>query len=93
MLRRIVGDHKSNLHHILFSSLWDYRNSVKISQLVYGLEAVLPVQCQIPSLKLAVELLPDTSAEEEISLYLNKIDETQRDDALANEAHKKCVKA
>ena len=26
-------------------------------------------------------------------MYLNNLDETQRDAALANEAHKKCVKA
>ena len=42
--------------------------------------------------KLVVELLPDTSAEEERFLYLNNLDETRRDAALANEAHKKCVK-
>ena len=30
-------------------------------QLVHGVESVLPVECEIPSLKLAVELLPDTS--------------------------------
>ena len=59
-------------------------------QLVYGLKAVLPIQCQIPSLQLAVELLPDTSTEEEIFLYLSNLDETQRDAALAN---KKRVKA
>ena len=29
MLRQMVGDHKSNWHHILFSSLWDYRTLVK----------------------------------------------------------------
>ena len=94
----MVGDHKSNWHRVLFSALWDYRTSVKIAtgftpfQLVYGLEAVLPIQCQIPSLQLAVELLPDTSIEEEIYLYLNNLDETQRDASLANEAHKKRVK-
>ena len=60
MLRRMVGDHKSNWHHILFSSLWAYRTLVKTTigftpfQLVYGLEVVLPIQCQIPSLKLVV---------------------------------------
>ena len=70
MLCQMVGDRKSNWHHILFSTLWDYRNLVKIAtrftpfQLFYRLEVVLPVQCQIPSLKLAVELLPDTSVEE-----------------------------
>ena len=29
MLRRMVGDHKSNWHLILFSSLWAYQTSVK----------------------------------------------------------------
>ena len=61
-------------------------------QLVYGLEVVLPIQCQIPSLKLAVELLPNTSIEEERFLYLTNLEETRRDVALVNEAHKKRVK-
>ena len=99
MLRRMVGDHKSNWYHVLFSNLWAYQTSVKTAtgftpfQLVYGLEAVLPIQCQIPYLQLVVELLPDTSAEEERFLYLNNLDETRRDVAFANEAHKKRVKA
>ena len=67
--------------------------SFTLFQLLYGLEAVLPIQCQIPSLQLVVELLPDTSAEEAIFLYLNNLDETCRDASLANEAHKKCIKA
>ena len=51
MLHRMVGDHKSNWHIAIFSSLWAYRTSVKIAigftsfQLVYGLEAVLSIQC------------------------------------------------
>jgi hypothetical protein len=75
--------------------LWAYRTSVKTAtgfspfQLVYGLEAVLPIECQIPSLKLAVELFPDTSPLEECLLYLEQLDEKCRDAALANEAHKK----
>eukprot|EP00253_Pinus_taeda_P028575 PITA_28575 len=62
-------------------------------QLVYGLEAVLPIQCEISSLKLAIDLLPKTSEEEDRFLELIQLDETRRDAALANEAHKKCVKA
>ena len=61
-------------------------------QLVYGLEVVLPIQCQIPSLKLAVEILPNTSTEEERFLYLTNLDETRWDVSLVNEAHKKCAK-
>ena len=99
MLRQMVGDHKSNWHLVLFSALWAYRTCMKTAtgftpfQLVYRLEAVLLIQCQIPSLQLAVELLPDTSAEEERFLYLSNLDETRRDAALANEAHKKRVNA
>ena len=94
----MARDHKSNWHHIIFSALWAYQTSVKIAigfmpfQLVYGHEVVLPIQCQIPSLQLVVELLPDTSVEEERFVYLNNLDETRRDAALANEAHKKGVK-
>ena len=76
-------------------NLWAYRTSIKNSisfspfQLVYWLEAVLPIECQIPSLNLAVELLPHTSLLEERLLYLEQLDEQRRDAALANEAHKK----
>ena len=62
-------------------------------QLVYGLESILPIECQIPSLKLAVELLPHTFTEEEIFLYLTNLDEIRRDSSLANRAHKKRIKA
>ena len=43
-------------------------------------------------MKLAIELLPNTSTEEEIFLYLNNLEETRRDVTLVNEAHKKHVK-
>ena len=56
---------------------------------MYGLEAILPVQCEISSLKLAVDLLPGTSEEEARFLELIHLDETRRDAASANEAHKK----
>lgn len=62
-------------------------------QLVYGLEAILPVQCEILSLKLTVDLLPWTSEEEAHFLQLIQLDETHCDATLANEAHKKRVKA
>jgi hypothetical protein len=62
-------------------------------QLVYGIEVVLPIECEIPSLKLAVELLPNTSAEEERLLYLMQLDETRRDATLVIETQKKCVKS
>jgi hypothetical protein len=56
MLRRMIGIHKTSWHTMLFSSLWAYRTSVKSTtgftpfQLVYGVEAILPIECEIPSL-------------------------------------------
>ena len=80
---------------MLFSALWAYRTSIKTStgftpfQLVYGLEAVLPIECEIPSLKLAIELLPATSEEDKCFLYLAQLDENRRNAVIANEAHVK----
>lgn len=99
MLQRMIEVHKWNWHLILYSSLWAYQTSVRNAtgftpfQLVYGLEAILPVQCEISSLKLAVNLLPGTSKEEARFLELIQLDETCHDAASANKAHKKRVKA
>jgi hypothetical protein len=99
MIRRMIGIHKTSWHTMLFSALWAYRTSVKSAtgftpfRLVYGMEAILPIECEIPSLKLVVELLPNTSAEEERLLYLMRLDETRRDATLVIEAQKKRVKA
>ena len=62
-------------------------------QLVYGLEVVFPIECEIPYLKLHVELLPNTTVEEECFIYLTNLDEMHRDASLSNESHKKQVKA
>ena len=70
---------------MLYWALWAYRTSVKTAtgfspfQLVYGLEAVLPIECQIPSLKLAVQLLPGTSPLEEWLVHLEHLYEQHRD--------------
>jgi hypothetical protein len=76
MLRRMIGIHKTSFHTMLFSALWAYWTSVKSTtgftpfRLVYGLESILPIECEIPSLKLAVELLPNNFFKEEHLLYL-----------------------
>jgi hypothetical protein len=59
--------------------------------LVYGLEEVLPIKCEIPSLKITVELLPHTFAKEKQFLYLTKLYETRCDVALINETYQKCI--
>ena len=43
--------------------------------LVHGVESVLLVECKIYSLKLAVELLPETSTLEEYLVHLEQLDE------------------
>jgi hypothetical protein len=83
---------------MLYLALWAYRTSVKTAtgfspfQLIYGMEVVLPIKCQIPSLNLAVQLLLDTSPLEVRLVYLEKLNEKRHDAALANEAYKHKVK-
>ena len=83
MVCRMVGDHKSNLHLTLFSALWAYRALVKKTtgfmsfQLVYRLEVVLPIECDIPSLNLVFELVPNIYIEEECFLYLTNLDKNR----------------
>ena len=63
---------------MLFYTLWAYRTSIKIATsftpflLAHGVESILPIEFQIPSLFLVVELLPDTSPLEEQILQLEQ---------------------
>ena len=58
-----------------------------------GLEAILPIQCETSSLKLTIDLLPNTLEEEARLLNLIHLDETRCEAQLANEAHKRRIKA
>ena len=77
------------MHIMLYPALWAYRIDVKTAtgfspyQLVHGVESVLSVECEIPSLKLAIELLPDTSPLEERLVHLEQFDEQRRDALVA----------
>jgi hypothetical protein len=99
MVRQIIGIHKTSWQMMLFSTLWAYRTSMKSAMgftpfhLVYCIEAILSIECEIPSLKLVVELLPNTSTDEECLLYLMRLDETRHDATLVIETQMKCVKA
>eukprot|EP00253_Pinus_taeda_P033829 PITA_33829 len=98
ILQRTIDKNRSNWHVMLYSALWAYRTSVKTAtgftpfKLVYGMESIFSIEFEIPSLKLAVELLPETSSLEEHLLHLEHLDEQRRDAAMMNEAHKKRVK-
>ena len=83
---------------MLYPALWAYRTVVKTAmgfspyQLVHGVELVFPVECEIPSLKLAIELLPDTSPLEKRLVHLEQLDEQRRDALVALEVNKRHVK-
>ena len=83
---------------MLYPALWAYRSNVKTTigfspfQLVHGVEAVTLVECEIPSLRIDIHVLPDTIELEECLLHLEHLDELRRDALTANEAHKNRVK-
>jgi hypothetical protein len=56
------------------------------------METILPIEYQIPSLNLEVELLPNTTLLEECLVYLEQLDEHRQDATLDNEAYKCCIK-
>ena len=80
---------------MLYPMLWAYQTLVKTSTdfspfwLVHDVESILPIECEIPSLRLAVKLLPDTS---ELGECLESLDEQHRDASMAIEANKRRVK-
>jgi hypothetical protein len=55
-------------------------------------ESILPIECEIPSLKLAVVLLPDSFNLEQCLVHLESLDEQRRDASPTIEANKRCVK-
>ena len=93
MIQRMIGVRKRNWNLILYSALWAYQTLVRNAtrfipfQLMYGLEAILLIQCEILSLKLAIDLLPDTSTKESRLCNLFYLDEMHREAQLA-----KCIR-
>ena len=83
---------------MLYPALWAYQTNVKTTigfspfQLVHGVEAVTPVECEIRSLKIAIHVLPDMTELEERLLHLEHLDEQCRDSLTTNETHKIRVK-
>ena len=83
---------------MLYPTLWKYQTNVKTAtgfspfQLVHGVEAVTSVECEIPSLRIAIHVLPDMTELEEHLLHLEYLDEQCRDVLIANQAHKNRVK-
>jgi hypothetical protein len=66
---------------MLFSALWVYHTVVKKTtgftpfHLVHGVETTLPIECEIPTLHTAIELLPNIAPMEQRLLDLESLDE------------------
>jgi transposase InsO family protein len=94
ILQKTVSESKSDRHLMLYPMLWAYRTSIKNStdfspfHLVHGVELILSIECEIPSLKLEINLLPDTSDLEERLVHLERLDEQCRDASTTIEANK-----
>lgn len=59
MLQRIVNKNKTDWHHMLFPAPWIYQTSIKTATYqtynpVHCIEVILPIECQILSLHLAI---------------------------------------
>ncbi|KAJ4748823.1 RNA-directed DNA polymerase [Rhynchospora pubera] len=60
ILRKTIGDNQRNWHEKLHEALWAYRITHKTAtqatpySLVYGAEAVLPIEVELPSLRVAM---------------------------------------
>lgn len=95
MLQHNIGKHVKDWYLTLFLAIWAYITSAKMAtrftlfQLVYGLEATLPIESEIHSLKPSIKLLLNTSPEVERLLYLERLDETHRVAVMVIEAQKK----
>ena len=81
ILKRTVDAACSNWHIMLYHALWAYRTNVKTVtgfppfQFIHGVEAITLVECEIPSLKIAIHVLPDTIELEECLVHLEHLNE------------------
>jgi hypothetical protein len=98
ILQKTVSQSKSDWHIMIYPALWAYQTSVNTAtrfppfQLVHVGDLILPIECEIPSLKLVVMLIPDTTNIERCLLHLESLDERCRDDSTAIKVNKRCVK-
>ena len=79
--------HSLGLPHLSENYYWIHSFPVSIWH-----RSGLQIECEIPLLKLKVELMPHTYVEEEHFLHLTRLDETHRDATLVNETYQKWIK-
>ena len=71
ILKKIVNENRTDWDDKLHSALWAYRTAFKTSigstpfRLAFGLEAVMPIEFQVPSLRLQIrDRLPESESEQ-----------------------------
>ncbi|XP_071917015.1 uncharacterized protein [Coffea arabica] len=78
LLKKIVDKSKRDWHFRIGEALWAYRTTFRTPTqatpytLVYGVEAVLPLECQIPSLRIAIQ--KGLSEEDNVRLHLEELE-------------------
>ncbi|CAM8989514.1 unnamed protein product [Rhodiola kirilowii] len=78
LLRKVVGKSKRDWHEKIGEALWAYRTTYKTPTqatpyaLVYGVEAVLPLELQIPSMRIAIQ--EGLSSDENDKLHLAELE-------------------
>jgi hypothetical protein len=98
ILQRTVDKQNTNWNHMLFSTLWAYHIVVKTTtnftpfDLVHGVEVVLPIECEIPTLCTAIDLFSDTTSMEQRFLNIKSLDKDWCSSLQNNKAAKKCSK-
>lgn len=93
ILRKTVNESKRDWDVKLHAALWAYRTTFKVTtkatpfSLVYGVEAVLPIEFEVPSLRIAVEArLTDKESLRHRLIELEAMDESRRRAAQHTEA-------
>ena len=98
ILKHTINAARSNWHIMLCPALWECWKNVKTAtgfspfQLIHKVEAVTPIECEIPYLNISIHVLPNKTELEEHLLHLEHLYEQCRDALIANEAHKNRVK-
>ena len=78
LLKKVVSQNKRHWHEKLLESLWAYRTTTRTPtgmtpySLVYGGEAVLPLEVQIASLRVAIQ--EKLTEDEAAKLHLRELD-------------------
>ncbi|KAM1116394.1 hypothetical protein ACFX1X_007029 [Malus domestica] len=96
LLKKVIGRTKRDWHERISEALWVYRMTHKTPtqttpySLVYGMEAVLPLESQIPSLRMAIQ--EGLTDEENAKLRLQEL-ETLDERRLEAQQHLECYQA